>query len=300
MTPARRKPHHDLRTSLLLDRWADLSRTLEALDRSVTAEHIHNARVAARRLRSVLRTLQADCQPLRYAELRFDLKFIGHRLGHARTSDMHAVVIDRLLASLHKPHARDERSLRTLLARMTDTEHKSIARHLDSTAWTARVARITAHANIDELLLPAKASEQEELCVLLLATIDKATKVLGKERRSTLKLHKQRIAVKNARYVFEALLPAWRAKNPAQFDAERLLTALRDFQDLLGTARDFDATAHWLVAAAIQTPLRESLLEAAREHGTLNRKLYNRLRQRCIKQLAQVRGALSGDEHHHG
>lgn len=196
---------------------------------------VHQMRVAARRLRSGLKTF-APLVDSEWADtLREELKWVAGELGHARDTE---VLLERL-----DNHADDlgEREAMLVRAVMDPVLRDRLAGARDHALDTMRSER---HAALLEMLTEGAANPQlSELAELpceevLPPLVDKAWRRL---RRSVKGLalegpsetwHQARIAAKRARYAAGAVIPVFGAP------AEELEEALSEVTEVLGEHQD--------------------------------------------------------------
>jgi CHAD domain-containing protein len=209
-------------------------------------EDVHQARVAARRLRSDLRTFRDYVEPEWAAELRAELRWLGSELGHVRDVE---VMIDRLRA-----HAN----------LLPDTEHEAaerVIRHLTADHAAARTTMLNALASrrYDELKarLGAAARDPRLLATAGERARDELPRVVRKPWRGLRRavddlpdvpsddaLHQVRIRAKRCRYAAEAAEAVF--GKPARKFAE----GAERIQDLLGEHQDAVVAGAWLAKAA--------------------------------------------------
>lgn len=208
-------------------------------------EAVHDARVAARRLRSDLRSfadvLEADWS----AHLRAELEWAGDALGAVRDPEVLALRLEADAQRLSDPAAAlrvvDVLRADRAAARSALSEVMSGARYLallDALVHAARAPlfRIPADVPALDLLAPA---------------VDRAWRRLRKAERAAEReptddtLHRLRIRAKQARYAAESLTPLL-GKQTARF-ARR---AMR-LQDVLGRHQDAVVASVWLRERAV-------------------------------------------------
>jgi CHAD domain-containing protein len=256
------KSHADARRRLLADMRSDLQKATQAVMLEPTAVAVHDVRVAARRLRAMLRSLRSEANPGAYAQLRFDLTNLGREFADVRTADMHVATVDGLLNDSTRTHAKDRTHLKALLERMATSARRSLAQRMLDPAWQHRLARIGETLESDDLLLKPMHPVKEEYGAMLVASIDESLDELSKRKTSIQALHKQRIRIKSTRYVCETL------SDLLGSDTRRLQGRLNKAQDLLGEIHDLHALDHWLSTTSIPTPLAEPLAKLSSKRQT--------------------------------
>ena len=198
-------------------------------------EGVHQARVAARRLRSDLRSLRSMLDPGWRDELRGELGWLGGELGMVRDLDVLGARLREHAASLLD---EDERSVNRLLDRLRVRREAARAELLS----TMREPRYTnlLDALVDAAARPrvlddvSDASATDVMGVVMEAPwghLKKLCDGLG-PRSADGELHEARIRAKRVRYAAEALAPVF-GKPAGRFArrAEALQTVLGNHQD---------------------------------------------------------------------
>jgi len=238
---------------------ARLARHYAAIERADPVD-VHQARVASRRIRSLLKTFRAHFRRDRAVEYRRELGRAARRLGPLRELDVlashpgmgsHAVA--RALASARRAEvSRLQRSLRGARRRRAAVfDGPSIAQlGLDPNLTRGDVERtIRGQWRRVERLLAANPIEFEAL-------------------------HELRISLKNMRYIFEM-----EQKNIDQ-NGTAMLACLRATQAVLGAERDAACARVWLeqstlpkpvVRAALRRVQRQSVVLAGKRPGVLRK-----------------------------
>ena len=204
-----------------------------------SVEDVHDARVAARRLRSMLKTFRPLLDARRARLYRIDLRSFARALGGVREADVRR----ELLLSL----GRDERSVTPAafqrLARLLDKEsitaRDSLQRHLAEPGWTALCRALEGHAENDRLLARRDAG-LDEMLELVGKPWRRAGRLIEREPEEAAELHELRLALKHCRYALEPVAGV------APKSAARLLRRLRDAQNALGDHRDTVLALHWV------------------------------------------------------
>ena len=210
-------------------------------------EHVHQARVATRRLRSDLRTFRALFDEAWAADLRTELRWLGGVLGRVRDAD---VLLGRLSARVEELPAMDRVGAETLLDRIRERRERSgaeLATALDSNRYAELRGRLLAAAQAP-VLTPLGA---EPAVLVLPALVRRPWKRLRRRVRklgadpSDAALHEVRIAAKRCRYAAAAVEPA--VGDPAAQFAK----ALARVQNRLGEHQDAVVAEAWLRGAAL-------------------------------------------------
>jgi len=206
---------------------------------AVAHEDIHQARVAARRLRSNLKTLQPMLDPVWARHVRADLEWIGSALGDVRDAD---VLAD------HLPAASGE--LQEDLSRDRALAVQRLMPVLASDRYLALLDRLHA-ATVNPPVLPdddvdwsASGSGKDQLTDL----VETEWRALRHRVRasgahpSDRQLHRIRIGAKRLRYAAELADPV------IGKSARRLAQAAEEVQTVLGEHHDAVAAEAWLRA----------------------------------------------------
>jgi CHAD domain-containing protein len=238
-------------------------------------EHIHRARVATRRLRTVLRAfapvlsaVPPDGPPPWLSEMSEDLKWFAGTLGAARDSDVRlgSLEIDcAALPSLDAPGgatllraARDQQagSHAELLDAMTKDRYLHLLQALDALASGVGPGLGDVPIMFWPTLCRPAATVMPSLAEQQWRAVLKAVENLGDQPADD-QLHRVRIRAKGLRYVAEVAAPVLR--RPADCRAAKATArAATDLQDVLGELHDAVATEQWL---------REAAEAAARQPG---------------------------------
>lgn len=192
-------------------------------------EDLHQMRVATRRLRAVLRSVQRVLDPKWVAPLLSGLTWLGQLLGFARDLD---VQLEYFRSEASQLRLRDRKPLERFVSHL-EGERANAQRTL---VGEMRSARYLGFLSKLEQALHEPVVVESDRRIEDLAT--RAFKKLSKTMRelpsspSNMELHRLRIKAKRARYVAELAEPS--AGKPAI----RFIKATKAFQDLLGTHHD--------------------------------------------------------------
>ncbi len=245
-----------------------------AAERLETADStdIHHGRVAARRLRSLLKTyrpmLDARCTRL----MRADLRSFARTLSAVREADVRR---DLLLSLARSEPGMATSSLQRLATRLEDhclEARASLRRHTAEPRWAALRAAIEDESAMRRLVVRRDADLADELHLVEQSWL-KAVRLLEQEPREAAELHELRLALKHCRYALESVADV-QPKAVA-----RLLRRLRGAQDSIGEHRDTLLADHWvrLNERSLGRPLTGRLLELLqREERRLRRKAAGR------------------------
>ena len=214
-------------------------------------EDVHQARVAVRRLRSVLRTFGDVLEPAWSMPLRGELRWLGRLLGDVRDAE---VLGDRLRSHSEWIAEEDRPIVERLIGRLNTRRDGARARLIEQLAadrYRSLVEALEGAAR-EPAVLPEVAAVQGD--VALRPGLEKLWKRLdGAIERAVTEgtdeaLHVVRIRSKRVRYAAEAVKPVF--GKPARRFA-RAATAL---QNVLGQHQDAVVARAWLRRAAATTP----------------------------------------------
>ena len=202
-------------------------------------ESIHDTRVAARRLRSLLKTYRPLLDPAAARLYRADLKRYAHALGAAREADVRSA----LLASLADADARitpaARRRLGAQLEGACNVAREQLERQVSGPEWAELCDSLERRRSPRSLVVDAGA-DIPQLLALVTRAWRRPLRLLRAEPRSVAELHELRLAFKHCRYALEPVADL------APRDAARLLRRLRAAQDRIGDHRDTLLAAHWV------------------------------------------------------
>ncbi|HEX2889775.1 CHAD domain-containing protein [Vineibacter terrae] len=235
-----------------------------------TAEALHQARVALRRLRSALSLFKAMVADEALEAIKEDLRWLSAPLGKARNHDVFLKRLDRLAPAIGgkdaealipplraaREHAYDE-VIATLRAERCRRLMLTLIEWLDLGPWT-RPGTDEARAILD-MPLDAFAARILDERYRKVKKRGKRLRTLEPEPR-----HRLRIQAKKLRYAVEFFGPAVFGGRKAAHRHAALLDALEEMQDCLGTLNDI-ATGRALAAGLAQS--RDSAFVAGRLAG---------------------------------
>ncbi len=219
-------------------------------------EDVHQARVAARRLRSDLRTFRDLLDDGPAAPLRNELQWLGAELGYVRDGD---VLLERLHAQAAVLPAIDANAAASLLRRLEaerNRAHTQLLSVLESDRYLALLDAL-AGATVDPPVTEAAdALARKALPGLVRGPwrhLQKAVETLGAHPEDEF-LHDIRIRAKRARYAAEAAAPV--LGKPAR----RFAKAVAGVQSVLGDLQDAVVAEDWLRAAGAKVPSAQALV----------------------------------------
>ncbi|HZX55908.1 MAG TPA: CYTH and CHAD domain-containing protein [Ilumatobacteraceae bacterium] len=233
--------------SQLLDHHAGVLLTTEP-------EHVHQFRVATRRLRSDLGSLEPLLDGHWTTFIRDELRWLAGEVGRARDAE---VLVDRLRAQVQRLTPDDARAADGLLdeASQAATEARQHAIAAMSTTRYQALLDVLVEAARDPHIAadpPGLADQPSRQFVAALVRkpwkrVARAVKALDPYSPDAA-FHAVRIKSKRARYAAEAVEPA------AGRDARRFAEAVAELQSVLGDYHDSAVAEAWLRSAAKSTP----------------------------------------------
>ncbi len=209
---------------------------------------VHDARVAARRFRALLRGLDGYLNPPLAAQLEFELRAVGRTLAPLRDADVRrAAIADTCRVLLRADPALREHfgvAVAACLAAL-DEERRSERRMLRATlqtpGWRARQGRLRALTLDEALVLPVREPLTDVLVPAIARRWRRLQRDAGRDLEDLRRLHRVRIHAKVARYLIEEWARAARRRGiPAAALARRLQNALGERHDLLLLRRWFE------------------------------------------------------------
>jgi len=207
------------------------------LDASV--DDIHHLRVAARRLRSLLKTYRPLLDARRARLYRIDLRSFARSLAAVREADVRR---DMLIAlGRHEPGVTPV-EFRRLSVHLEDkclAARQALRRHLGEPGWAALCRALERHA-AGERLLVGRDADLDRVLELVHESWRKAVRLLEDEPEDAGELHELRLALKHCRYAVESVADV----EPRS--AARLTRRLRAAQDAIGDHRDVVLARHWV------------------------------------------------------
>jgi CHAD domain-containing protein len=205
-------------------------------------EHVHQARVAVRRLRSNLRTFAKLLDEEALGSLIDDLKELGGALGAVRDRE---VLVERLRDRAEALPPADRRLAGELLKRLEEeiaSKRTEALELMDSERYLDLVDRLVQLARTppfnEMATLPAE-QVAGELARRPWRKLRKAVQALPEDPEDA-ELHRIRILAKRTRYAAEAVAPVV-GKAAAQF-----AKAAAELQTVLGDHQDSVTAATWL------------------------------------------------------
>jgi CHAD domain-containing protein len=205
---------------------------------SADEDDVHGARVAARRLRSMLKTFGPLLDESRARRYRAHLRAFARSLGTAREADVRRALLLDLAADAHVTAAERSR-LKLLLDDACLASREQLRRHLAEPDW-ATLSRALRRDASGGQLYAVRDADLGELVHLATRAWRRPVKLLRRNPTSTAELHELRLAFKHCRYALEPIADV------APKATARLLRRLRGAQDRIGEHRDTLLAEHWV------------------------------------------------------
>jgi CHAD domain-containing protein len=202
-------------------------------------ENVHHGRVAARRLRSLLRTFRPLFEPRRARRYRTDLRSYARTLAAVREADVRRALLLSLLPEDPADIATDRNRLDALLTEQCNRARDSLRGHLHEEGWTALCRALDRHEGSGSLFVVRDAGVGQVLD-LAAESWRRARRFFDDAPRSATGLHELRLALKHCRYALEPVV------DEAPQAAAPLMRSLRRAQDALGEHRDTLLAQHWV------------------------------------------------------
>ena len=216
-------------------------------------EALHQFRVAARRLRSDLRTFAPLLDRHWTTWLRDELGWLGSAVGVGRDSD---VLAARLRSQLRRLPDKDAKAVGGLLRRLAETTSDAfqhVLSILDDDRYVLLLEALVDGARQPQFATAGTAADRVARPIV----VTLARKPWRRLRRSVDAVapdspaeayHAIRILAKRARYAADAVTPMYGAP------ARRFAEALADVQEVLGSYQDTTVAEAWLREAAKAVP----------------------------------------------
>jgi len=195
------------------------------------AEGVHQLRVAARRLRSVIRTFAPLLDPAKIEPVVEDLRWLGGVLGEVRDLDV-------LELRLRETSGDDAAPFIEALAPRREKARAALKEALNSDRYAAFIQRVTDLTQDDALVTESPGQAREvlpELVWRIWKKLRKAGRALTPESEEA-DFHRVRILAKRARYSAETIADYMPSKQKKQLEdfaegAEAVQNTLGEHQD---------------------------------------------------------------------
>jgi triphosphatase len=235
----KRGRHQDLLQETLSRLLASLQRHVRALNRDVTTETVHQARVAIRRLRVALRALKPYLVPALRRRLTAALRQFTSDLETPREADTRVLVIGELIAN--HPGADHQQARRILLesARQRTRARQALRHLVTTTSWKQRLSQLQQDSRKQLVMTPSDASLLMIRDVLAhrQRRLRQALRHIGHDPRE---LHRLRLSIKATRYLDEDF------GSLMSMSPDQELKSLRRLQNRLGEFHDNWCLKRWL------------------------------------------------------
>ena len=217
-------------------------------------EDLHQFRVAARRLRSDLRTFAPLLDGHLTKWLRDELGWLGREVGIGRDAD---VLAARLRSQLARLPDRDAKTVDTLLKHLSETTTEAfdhVLAMLNDERYVALLEALVDTARSPHFTTQPSDLAERSARPMLADLVHKPWRRLSRAidglapDAPDAALHAIRILAKRARYAADAVVPL------CGKDAQRFARALADLQTVLGEYQDTTVAEAWLRSAAKALP----------------------------------------------
>ena len=202
-------------------------------------EDVHAARVAARRLRSMLKTFRPLLDERRVRRYRADLRLFARALGSAREADVRRELLLKLAADDAAMRSADRQRLSVMLDDACVAARAQLSRNLAEPGW-ARLGKALQRDAAGSRLIAVRDAELADVARIVAHAWRRPVKLLRRKPASTAELHELRLAFKHCRYALEPIADL----SPKA--AARLLRRLRRAQERIGEHRDTLQAEQWV------------------------------------------------------
>jgi CHAD domain-containing protein len=222
----------------ILEQQRRLRTTATRLDMAGVNE-IHDGRVAARRLRSMLKTFRPLLDADRARLYREDLRGFARTLGEAREADVRRELLTALSLDDGRVSPSAHRRLVGLLERSCVASRERLGLQLAAPEWAALCAALDRQ-RAGEALIVERSADMAQVLALVARAWRRPLRLLRRGPRDVAELHELRLAFKHCRYALEPVADI------APREGARLLRRLRAAQDCIGEHRDTLLAEHWV------------------------------------------------------
>jgi CHAD domain-containing protein len=232
-----------------------LERAAAAVARNPSVGAVHRTRVAARRLRALLRSLGEGEIHIEVRRYRRDLRSLALELATVRQADVMREEMLETLAKLDDSEIPARRKVRALLDRECVLARRRFSAHARSLAWQERLQRLQRSSTE----LQARLGQMRDGQTLARNMIVNSAQAFWRARRrgngNWRDLHRVRIHAKSHRYVVDALAPL------VDLDARQFSVTARAIQHGIGRHLDARVARKWL--SSHKDPVSVSLAKHA-------------------------------------
>ena len=232
-------PGTELLAGALARQYAELGAALRGADGSPSADDVHRARVAARRLRSLLKTFATVLDAPTVRICRLDLRSFGQAYGQVREADVRRELLLGIGRDSREVTPAEQRRLDAVLSVEADAARAALRTRAAEPAWSALIGALGRQPGRPGLA-PRPDVGWPDVLALVERPWRKAMRLIAEEPDDELGLHELRLALKHCRYALEPVADL--AAKPGS----RLMRRLRAVQDSLGEHRDAVQALAWL------------------------------------------------------
>jgi len=247
-----------------------LERAAAAVARNPSVGAVHRTRVAARRLRALLRSLGEVENHTEVRRYRRDLRSLALELATVRQADVMREEMLDTLAKLDDSEIPARRKVRALLERECVLARRRFSAHARSLAWQERLQRLQRSSTELQARLGQMRDGQSMARNMIVNSAQAFWRARRRGNGNWRDLHRVRIHAKSHRYVVDALAPL------VDLDARQFSVTARAIQHGIGRHLDARVARKWLswhkdpvsaslakhAAQRLRTEGRKSLKEA--------------------------------------
>ena len=249
--------------------------SLDALSRRSSPQRVHRARVAIRRLRTLLSAASPPLPASLVDQLRSNLKNIGNDLGAAREADVRCELLRPILQALHHTDPATATAIAERIQAGRTRARRQLRARLRSASLRQRLRALHRLVNGRDLPKLQAGQADELIDRALRQRLKKVVRGLRKDPDTPARLHALRIQVKKCRYLLE--MPGARNRNG---DSARIYATLRRLQDCLGELNDLVETRRSLASLRLQAPAESAMEKPLRASEKAARKRLESLRRK--------------------
>lgn len=242
-----------------------LERAAAAVARNPSMGAVHRTRVAARRLRALLRSLGEGENHIEVRRYRRDLRSLALELATVRQADVMREEMLGTLAKLDDSEIPARRKVRALLDRECVLARRRFSAHARSLAWQERLQRLQRSSTELQARLGQMRDGQSMARNMIVNSAQAFWRARRRGNGNWRDLHRVRIHAKSHRYVVDALGPL------VDLDARQFSVTARAIQRGIGRHLDARVARKWL--SSHKDPVSASLAKhAAQRMRTEGRK----------------------------
>ena len=242
-----------------------LERAAAAVARNPSMGAVHRTRVAARRLRALLRSLGEGENHIEVRRYRRDLRSLALELATVRQADVMREEMLDTLATLDDIEIPARHKVRALLDRECVLARRRFSAHARSLAWQERLQRLQRSSTELQARLGQMRDGQSMARNMIVNSAQAFWRARRRGNGNWRDLHRVRIHAKSHRYVVDALAPL------VDLDARQFSVTARAIQRGIGRHLDARVARKWL--SSHKDPVSASLAKhAAQRMRTEGRK----------------------------